>query len=178
MPSSLSKQVDGALAPAPDPARLAGLTAVPFAHRGLHGPGVPENSRAAFRAAITRGHGIELDVQASREGEAMVFHDEDLGRLTGAGGPVASRLRPELQKVRLRENGELIPTLNEILSLVRGKVPLLIEVKANGREVGPLCTSVARSLDWYRGPVGVMSFNPRVGYWFDRNARRSCAGWW
>jgi hypothetical protein len=53
---------------------------------------------------------------------------------------------------------------------VRGKVPLLIEVKAKGRDIGPLCSSVARSLDWYRGPVGVMSFNPRVGYWFDRNA--------
>lgn len=167
---SLSKRLDGALAPAPDPARLAGLTAVPFAHRGLHGPGVPENSRAAFRAAMARGHGIELDVQASREGEAMVFHDYDLGRLAEANGPVASRLRPDLQKIRLRENGELLPTLTEILSLVRGKVPLLIEVKARGRDIASLCSSVARSLDWYRGPVGVMSFNPRVGYWFDRNA--------
>jgi glycerophosphoryl diester phosphodiesterase len=144
---------------------------VPFAHRGLHGPGVPENSRAAFRAAIERGHGIELDVQASAEGEAMVFHDYDLGRLTEVSGALAARLRPDLQKVRLKENGEILPTLAEILALIRGKVPLLIEVKARARaDVEPLCFSVARSLEGYRGPVGVMSFNPRVGYWFDRHA--------
>lgn len=166
---SPSGWLDAALAPAPEPARIARLKSRPFAHRGLHGGGIPENSRAGFRAAIERGHGIELDVQASGEGEAMVFHDYSLARLTDGEGLVALRLRADLQKLRLH-NGEMIPTLPEILALIRGKVPLLIEVKAKGRDVSVLALSVSRSLYGYRGPVGVMSFNPAVGRWFARNA--------
>ena len=88
MPLSLFAPLEDLIAPAPAPDRVAFLKAQPFAHRGLHGGGVVENSRAAFRAAIALGHGIETDVQAARDGEAMVFHDATLDRLTMVTGEV------------------------------------------------------------------------------------------
>lgn len=148
-------------------AELAALGAKPFAHRGLHGTGTPENSRAAFAAAVTAGYGIELDVQLSRDGEAMVFHDGELDRLTAARGPVAERTAAELGRIRLSGTDEAIPTLAEALAVIAG-APLLIEVKAPDRHVRPLCGAVARALASYIGPVGVMSFNPEVSRWFDR----------
>ena len=152
-----------------DPA-LVRLIARPFAHRGLHGDGRIENSRAAFEAAIARGHGIELDVQASRDGRAVVFHDYELDRLTTASGKVAGRGLEELRDVMLRESTETIPDLPEILALIGGRVPLLIEVKAPRRVVAPLCRSVRQALKGYAGPVAVMSFNPEVGRWFSLHA--------
>ncbi len=168
-----------AIAPGPD--RLDGplgwLAAQPFAHRGLHGNGIPENSLAAFRAAIAAGHGIELDVRASRDDQAIVFHDSELDRLTDEQGPVALRSVTELACVRLRVGaGETIPDLPSTLQLIRGQVPLLIEVKAPDARVAPLCLSVFRALDGYRGPVGVMSFNPEVGRWFRAQAPRIARG--
>ena len=168
--------IDKLLAPAPDPRRVAHLTTAPYAHRGLHGEGRVENSRAAFHAAIERGHGIELDVQASRDGDAFVFHDADLERLTGEAGPVAARSSAELRRIRLSGTEETIPDLPEILRLIGGRVPLLIEVKAPDRKVVPLCLSVCRALDGYRGPVGVMSFNPEVARWLLRHAPRITRG--
>jgi glycerophosphoryl diester phosphodiesterase len=146
------------------------LIAKPFAHRGLHGDGRIENSRAAFEAAIDARHGIELDVQASRDGQAMVFHDYELGRLTDARGQVCGMAAAELQRIRLRDSEETIPSLGEILELVAGRAPLLIEVKAPGREISALCRAVAAALGSYDGPVAVMSFNPEVGRWFARHA--------
>ena len=168
--------LDKALAPAPDPRRVAHLSTTPYAHRGLHGGGRIENSRAAFEAAIERGHGIELDVQASRDREAFVFHDADLERLTGEAGLVAARSSAELRSMTLAGTDETIPDLPEILRLVGGRVPLLIEVKAPDRNVIALCLSVCRALDGYRGPVGVMSFNPEVARWFARHAPRITRG--
>jgi len=168
--------LDRAFAPAPDPRRVHRLTSAPFAHRGLHGGMVVENSRAAFEAAIARGHGIELDVQASRDGEAFVFHDADLERLTEESGRVAAKTASELKTVRLRGTQETIPTLPQVLQLIASRVPLLIEVKAEDRRVVPLCLSVFRALDGYRGPVGVMSFNPEVGFWLARHAPRITRG--
>jgi len=154
MPSSKSRQ-----------AELAALGAKPFAHRGLHGGGTPENSLAAFRAAAAGGFGIELDVQLSRDGEAMVFHDYELDRLTGAAGAVGDRTAAELGTIRLGGTDETVPTLAEALEVIAG-APLLIEVKAPDRHVRPLCGAVARALASYIGPVGVMSFNPEVARWF------------
>jgi glycerophosphoryl diester phosphodiesterase len=168
--------IDAALAPAPDPKRVAGLTAVPYAHRGLHGAGRIENSRAAFEAAIAAGHGIELDVQASRDGEAIVLHDYDLDRLTGAEGPVAGRSAAELGTIALRGSDERLATLTDTLRFIASRVPLLIEVKAPNRRVARLCLAVFRALEGYRGPVGVMSFNPEVGAWFGRHAPRVARG--
>lgn len=172
-PSSLA---DAGLAPAPDAKRVARLAAMPYAHRGLHGGGRVENSRAAFEAAIASGHGIELDVQASSDGEAIVIHDYALDRLTGAPGSVASLAAATLRTIRLRGTDETIPTLAEILLLIASRVPLLIEVKAPGRRVGRLCLPVFRALSGYRGPVGVMSFNPEVVRWFARHAPRLIRG--
>jgi glycerophosphoryl diester phosphodiesterase len=155
MRSSPSRQLD-----------LAALGAAPFAHRGLHGGAIVENSNGAFRAAAEGGYGIECDVQLSRDGEAMVFHDDDLDRLTNASGPVAARTAAELRAIRLYTSREVMPTLAEALQVIGGRVPLLIEVKAPNRRVGPLCKAVARALDDYGGPVGIMSFNPEVGAWF------------
>ncbi|MGZ8310891.1 MAG: glycerophosphodiester phosphodiesterase family protein [Allosphingosinicella sp.] len=142
----------------------------PFAHRGLHGFGVVENSPAAFRGAIDGGFGIELDVQASRDGRAMVFHDYELDRLAEAGGRLAERSAAELAAVRLKGSSETIPSLAEVLELIDGRAGLLIEVKSPGRRVDALSRSVADALSGYDGPVAVMSFNPEVPRWFSRHA--------
>ena len=150
--------------------RLTGLISRPFAHRGLHANAVPENSRAAFAAAVAAGRGIELDVQASADGRAMVFHDEQLDRLAEASGPIYARTASELGAIRLRGSAETIPTLGEVLALVDGRAGLLIEVKAPGRRADGLSGAVERALRGYKGPVAVMSFNPEVGRWFAAHA--------
>ncbi|HEY6916692.1 MAG TPA: glycerophosphodiester phosphodiesterase family protein [Allosphingosinicella sp.] len=150
-------------------ARAEALGRLPFAHRGLHGEGRVENSRAAFQAAIATGHGIELDVQLSADGAAMVFHDARLERLTGETGAVLDLWSQALGQIRLKGTDETIPALPEILALIGGRVPLLIEVKAPRRKVAALCRAVAAALDRYDGPVGIMSFNPSVGHWFSGN---------
>ncbi len=149
-----------------DKARLAALGARPFAHRGLHGGGRVENSLAAFDAAIARGHGIELDVQQSADGQAMVFHDATLDRLTGASGAVAARSAAQLSAVALTGTDETIQPLPAVLAHIGGRVPLLIEIKAPGRRIGTLCAAVAAALEGYAGPVAVMSFNPEAVRWF------------
>jgi glycerophosphoryl diester phosphodiesterase len=176
MPLSLFAPLEGLIAPAPSPARVAFLNAQPFAHRGLHGGGVVENSRAAFRAAIALGHGIETDVQAARDGEAMVFHDATLDRLTASAGDVAALTPTDLGQIRLTGTAETIPQLPEMLSLIAGRVPVLIEIKAKGPRVAPLCLSVRRALEGYRGAAAIMSFNPLVAAWFAEHAARIVRG--
>jgi glycerophosphoryl diester phosphodiesterase len=176
MQLSLLNPLDSLIARPPEPARVAFLSAQPFAHRGLHGGNVIENSRAAFSAAIAAGHGIELDVQGGNEGEAFVFHDERLERLTNQSGNFADRVGPEIEKILLRGTTETIPRLSEVLALVNGRVPILIEVKAPGALVGVLCLAVRRALEGYQGPVAVMSFNPGVGRWFHDHAPRFVRG--
>ena len=150
-------------------AELRALIAKPFAHRGLHGAGRIENSRAAFLAAIEARHGIELDVQITGDGQAVVFHDEWLHRLSVDEGMVRGRTVAELARINLRDSDETIPSLPEILALIAGRAPLLIEVKAPNREAGALCRAVSDALKGYTGPVAVMSFNPEVGRWFARH---------
>ena len=176
MQSSLFVPFDSLIAPPPEAKRVAFLSAQPYAHRGLHGPGCPENSRAAFAAAIAAGHGIELDVQAARDGEAFVFHDERLERLTSAQGLFSAHSGDELDTVTLRDNGETLPRLSEILSLVAGRVPILIEIKTPRIPVGVLCLAVRRALEGYAGNVAIMSFNPAVGNWFRNHASRFVRG--
>ncbi len=141
---------------------------VPLAHRALHDVknGRPENSRAAIRAAIAAGYGIEIDLQASSDGRAMVFHDYDLARLTGRKGPVLQRDARELSGLPLLGGDEGIPAFDEILQLVAGRVPLLVELKDQqgqmGRTDGTLERAVAADLHGYAGPVAVMSFNPHM----------------
>lgn len=143
------------------------LLRLPVAHRAYHdiAQGRPENSRAAVRAAIEAGYGIEIDLQLTADGAAMVFHDYDLGRLTGQAGPLRQRNAAEAAAIPLLHgDGETIPSFEEILDLVGGRVPLLVELKdqdgAMGPDVGPLEAAAARALAGYEGPLAVMSFNP------------------
>jgi glycerophosphoryl diester phosphodiesterase len=173
----LLSAIDPLFAPAPPRERVAWLKAGEFAHRGLHGNGVIENSPAAFTAAIERGVGIECDVQRSSDGQAMVFHDWELGRLTGDSGAVAARTSAALAAIPLSGSADTIPTLRHVLDLVAGRVPLLIEVKSRREHhVAGLCLAVRRVLEGYRGAHAVMSFDPRVGRWFARHSPQTVRG--
>ncbi len=139
----------------------------PIAHRALHdiSDQRPENSRAAIRAAIDAGYGIEIDLQRTRDDRAMVFHDYDMARLTGQPGPIQQITAAQAQaQPLLHSDGEGIPSFAEVLDLVAGKVPLLVELKdqdgAMGSEIGALEADVVRALEGYDGPVALMSFNP------------------
>jgi glycerophosphoryl diester phosphodiesterase len=138
----------------------------PLTHRGLHDvlDGRPENSRAAIQAAISAGYGIEIDLQLSADQNAMVFHDYALDRLTEEKGAVRLKSTDQLASITLKGGTESIPSLDEILQLVAGQAPLLIELKdqdgAMGKDVGPLEEVAANILSNYDGPLGVMSFNP------------------
>lgn len=172
----IPRLVDNLLAPTPTPGRVAFLKGQPYAHRGLHGNGVLENSPAAFEAAIKLGHGIECDVQAAEDGRAFVFHDYELDRLTDRSGPIAN-LRPEdIDRISLRDGHGKIPRLRETLEQIAGRVPVLIELKSRNRRVGPLCLSVRRALEGYGGKAAIMSFNPLVGAWFRSNAEHIVRG--
>jgi glycerophosphoryl diester phosphodiesterase len=129
-----------------------------------------ENSAGAIADAVVQGYGVELDVQLSRDGEAMVFHDYELDRLTIVQGPVADRTAAELQAIRLYDCDEVMPRLADALSTIAGRTPLLVELKSRDRRAALLCRAVAEALEGYEGPVGVMSFNPEVGAWFARRA--------
>ncbi len=130
-----------------------------YAHRGLHGGGVPENSLAAFALASEAGHGIELDVQLSADGEVMVFHDYTLLRMTGDDRKLAELTAAELKTLRLAGTTETVPTLAEVLALVDGRVPLLVELKGENFDTA-LCKRVAVYLRAYSGPYCIESFNP------------------
>ncbi len=138
----------------------------PLAHRGLHDrkAGVIENSRTAIAAAVTAGYGVEIDLQMSSDGEAMVFHDDQLNRLTAETGRVNRLSAAALGRVELTGGGENIPTLSEVLYIVRGKCPLLVEIKDQsgclGEVDGQLERRAAHLLESYHGPVALMSFNP------------------
>lgn len=176
---SLFALLDRWLAPAPQAERVSWLSKAVYAHRGLHLGGVPENSMSAFRGAIARGMGIECDVQLTADGRAMVFHDFELDRLTGERGPVAARTAAELSVLRLMGSEEQIPTLRQMLDLVAGRAPILIEIKSRRGSFAPsekLCRAVAYDLQGYDGPHAIMSFDPRVVRWFADNAPHCLRG--
>lgn len=169
MPSLLFALLDRWRSPAPKPDKVDWLGSAAYAHRGLHQAGVPENSPSAFAAAIARGMGIECDIQRSQDGQAMVFHDAALDRLTGEEGLVAERSADELGRIVLSGSADTIPTLRQLLDQIAGRVPLLIEIKSTGRaasRTSALCLAVRRVLEGYQGHHAVMSFDPRVVRWF------------
>ncbi|MCZ6524841.1 MAG: glycerophosphodiester phosphodiesterase family protein [Alphaproteobacteria bacterium] len=151
-------------------AALEWLCAMPFAHRGLHEEGVPENSLAAFEAALRAGYGIELDVRLAADGVPVVFHDASLERLTGRAGPVSAFTSAELARFRLGDSDQRIPRLEEVLALVRGAAPLLVEIKNPRHRAGALEAAVWALLEGYPGPVAALSFNPITLAWFRRRA--------
>ncbi|MBB4858053.1 glycerophosphoryl diester phosphodiesterase [Novosphingobium chloroacetimidivorans] len=161
-------------APPPDPRKVEWVGAQDYAHRGLHGPGVPENSLAAFEAAVKAGLGIELDVQRSSDGQAVVFHDGELSRLTGQAGELARFSAEQLGRVALAGTDQTIPTLRQVLAQVAGRVPVLIEIKTRRSDrVAALCLAVRRVLEGYTGPHAVISFDPRVSRWYFRHSRHT-----
>lgn len=144
----------------------AALLSVPIAHRALHDwqKRRPENSPAAIKAAIAAGYGIEMDLQLSSDGVAMVFHDDGLDRLTAERGPVRARTAAALQRIALQDSTDTIPTLAQVLALVAGRVALLIEIKDQSLTMtetdGRLEAAGVAALVGYNGPVALMSFNP------------------
>ena len=139
----------------------------PIAHRGLWSPsGSPENSLGAFQAACAAGYDIELDVQLSADGEAMVFHDATLSRMTGQEGRLADHTAADLRRMRLLGSDETIPTLAEALTEVGRRAMVHIEIKIPFGEVGPLERRVHEVLIDHGGPTCVIGFNPYSHAWF------------
>jgi glycerophosphoryl diester phosphodiesterase len=134
----------------------------PIAHRGLHGHGLIENSLGAADAAAKASYGIEVDLQLTADREVVVFHDTTLDRLTDARGPLAALMLADLKKVAFRETNERIPTLQELLDVVAGRTPLVLELKSDWNANMDLVKRTAEILVGYSGPVAAMSFDPRM----------------
>lgn len=161
----------------PDPERVGWLRDWTYAHRGLHGEGVPENSLAAFSGAAERGLGVECDIQRSRDGCAMLVHDWELERLTGVHGPLADHSAEELAQIAFLDSEHKLARLDDLLPLVDGKVPILIEIKSRrGYDVRRSCRAVASALQGYGGKHAVMSFDPRVCRWFTKHSPETLRG--
>jgi len=138
------------------------LTARPVAHRGLHdrARGILENMPAAVQAAIAGNFSIEVDIQRSADGEAMVHHDDALGRLTEGSGALLAMTAADLRAVRFKDTSERMMSLGDLCALVRGRVPLVIEVKSHFDGDRRLVARMAEVLRSYRGPAAGMSFDP------------------
>jgi len=141
---------------------LSWLTAQPIAHRGLHDAtkGVVENTATAFATAIAGGFGIETDLQISADGEAMVYHDDALGRLTDGSQPLAAMTAAAIKAARFKATSDRVLTLAELCALVAGRAPLLLELKSHFDGDARLVARAAEVLENYAGPVAVMSFDP------------------
>lgn len=141
-----------------------------YAHRGLHNkPTVPENSMAAFRLAVEKGYGIELDVHLMKDGKLAVIHDASLKRTTGADVLIEGLTAEDLEKYTLEESNEKIPLFAEVLKLVDGKVPLLVEIKTEGN-VAAVTKQTVEELKNYEGNYCIESFDPRSILWLKNNA--------
>ena len=140
------------------------LTARPIAHRGLHDAAhaIIENTPSAFQAAIDANYGIECDVQLTGDGEAIVHHDDILGRLTNGAGRLVDMSTAALRAVRFKRTADRMITLGELCSLVAGRVALIVEVKSHFDGDRRLARRVADVLTTYAGPVAAMSFDPQV----------------
>ena len=140
----------------------------PIAHRALHdrSKGRIENSLGAVRAAIATGYAIEIDLQLSADGIAMVFHDANLDRLTGETGPMNARTSAELGQILLKDSTDTIPTFAQLLALVAGRVPVLVEIKDQTHVKGPtdgrLEAAVDLAIRGYHGPLALMSYSPHT----------------
>ncbi|MGJ4886671.1 glycerophosphodiester phosphodiesterase [Bradyrhizobium sp. HKCCYLRH3099] len=138
------------------------LTARPVAHRGLHDAsrGIIENMPAAARGAVAGNFAIECDIQLSADGEAMVHHDYELGRLTEGSGYLIEKTAAELKAVRFKQTDERMMTLKDLCDLIGGRVPLVVEVKSTFQGDRRLVRRMAEVLSAYSGPVVGMSFDP------------------
>lgn len=147
-----------------------------YAHRGLHDkPTIPENSMIAFLKAAEKGYAIELDVHLMRDGNIAVIHDSSLKRTTGYDIKIEDLETKELKKFKLGESHEYIPTLDEVLSEINGRVPLLIEIKTESN-AKRLTKAVVEKLAAYKGDYCIESFDPRVIAWLRSNSPETVRG--
>ena len=148
-----------------------------IAHRGLHGDTIPENSLAAFRAAVARGFAVEIDIHITADGQLVVFHDDTLKRVCGVDVTIAKATLAELKTYRLKGTEETIPTLQECLDTVAGQVPLLIEFKClDTATCRRLCEAADAVLQGYAGQYFVQSFYPFVLHWYRKHRPDVCRG--
>lgn len=141
-----------------------------YAHRGLHNNAmnIPENSLTAFLSAVENNYGIELDVHITKDKIPVVFHDYSLLRMCGVNKDIEDLTFEELNKLTLHKTKERIPTLESVLDLVKGKVPLIVEFKSNGQNIS-VCKYAQPFLEKYQGTYCIESFNPLVLLWYKRN---------
>lgn len=140
-----------------------------YAHRGLHGNGLPENSMAAFKAALDHGYGIELDIHLLADGNLAVIHDSALKRTTGQDGNVEDLTTEQLVNYKLEGTEETIPTFRQLLDLYDGKAPLIVELKPVKGNHAALCEAACKMLDSYTGVYCLESFDPRCIHWLKKN---------
>ncbi len=145
------------------------FTGVYYAHRGLHDNSgdAPENSMEAFKRAVKKGYGIELDVQLSKDGVPVVFHDYTLERMCGKEGKVYEYTYEELKQFSLGVSDEKIPRLEDVLKLINGRVPLIVELKVEWMDL-TVCPAADKLLKNYQGVYCIESFNPMVLSWYRR----------
>ena len=140
-----------------------------YAHRGLHSKGIPENSLAAFRAAVDHGYGAEFDVHLLKDGGLAVIHDSKLVRTTGLEGIVEDLTTEQLKTCFLEGTAETIPTFRQVLDTFAGKTPIIIELKPNGGNCAALCEAACKAMAGYEGVWCMESFDPRAVYWLRKN---------
>ena len=140
-----------------------------YAHRGLHDSEKPENSMSAFRAAMEKGYGIELDIHLLKDGNLAVMHDSSLKRTTGKEGRMEDLSTEDLEKYYLNGTAETIPQFCQVLDLFAGKAPLIVELKVVDSNYAQLCETVCRMLDTYDGPYCLESFDPRCILWLKKH---------
>ncbi len=140
-----------------------------YAHRGLHGDGVPENSIEAFRRAKRAGYGVELDVHLLADGNLAVFHDFTLDRMTEAKGYIEDLTTEQIKELHLSGTRHKIPTFEEVLALFEGQVPIIVELKCHKDNVSALCETTCNILDGYHGVYCIESFDPRCVRWLRKN---------
>ena len=140
-----------------------------YAHRGLHGNGIPENSMAAFRLALQRGYGVELDIHLMTDGNLAVIHDASLLRTAGVDVKIEDLTIEQLANYRLEGTFETIPTFQQVLQLFQGKAPLIVELKSANGNHAALTQTACEILSSYQGLYCMESFDPRCIRWLKKN---------
>jgi len=140
-----------------------------YAHRGLHGDGVPENSMQAFRRAKEAGYGVELDIHLLADGSLAVIHDAQLKRTTGVEGMITDLKAADLLSYKLEGTAETIPLFSDVLEMFAGQVPIILELKCDKNNYAALCEEACRVMDSYEGLWCMESFDPRCIRWFRKN---------
>lgn len=155
--------------------KISWIKETPIAHRGLHTKDIPENSLSAFENALKNNYAIELDVQFTKDKEVVVFHDENLKRITNDTRNIEDVNYDELKNLRLDNTNEIIPTLEEVLELVDSKVAILIEIK-DCKDYIELSEKTYEILKGYEGNYAIQSFNPFILEWYKNNASEVIRG--